>query len=463
MKSFQFLYTVGGLSLVGAHTLPLRVRSSDATSRITATEFGSVFDAPVTIGGQTFQMLVDTGSSDTYVMRDGFTCINPKTNLTVSQTECQYANHTYHESSTYREIPGEIFGIQYGAGIASGVMAYEDVAINGITLKNQKVAIANVSHPMGDGVNSGLLGLAYPSITSAHPEDKNDNTTFYYNRLPYDPLLFSAWKQGLTDSYFSIALARTPRNTSIGFGGYLTIGGLPPVKHSSQFAVVPVEIIDVVPLSFTSGKRVRSYWATTFGATFYGSSGKSLESNTTSFQGFFDIGNELSYVPQEVADAVNSRFSPPAVFDSKLKAYRVNCAAKPAHFGLKIGNQTFFHEPEDLIYKTGDGCVSAVSSSQNVAVEGITIQIIGASFLKSILSVYDVGKNEMRFAKLYDVPKQGGNGTVPSLPPSSSGFPSSSPSPSSSTPPLSNAGSLMTSNGLLSLFAVLGFAFHGEF
>ncbi|PLB51306.1 acid protease [Aspergillus steynii IBT 23096] len=377
MKTLQFIYT------------------------LTATEFGSVFDTPVTIGNQTFQMLVDTGSSDTYVMRDGFTCISPDNNQTIPQYKCLYANHTYHESSTYREIPGEIFGIEYGAGLASGVMAYEDVTINGITVKGQKVAIANQSNPMGDGVNSGLLGLAYPSITSAHPADKNDNTTFFYNRLPYDTLLVSAFKQGLTDPYFSIALARTPRNASVGFGGYLTIGGLPPVNHSSQFTVAPVEIMDVVPSKFTSNKRARSYWATTFGGASYGASHKHLESNTTSFQGFFDIGNSLSFVPQEVADAVNSRFSPPAIYNPELKAYNVNCTATPPEFGLKIGNQTFFHEPEDLVYQTGDGCISAIASSQNVAIQGLTINIIGASFLKSMLSVYDFGKNEMRFAKLY--------------------------------------------------------------
>lgn len=243
----------GPLPLAGARNLSTR-RSSETTSTLIATQYGTVFDVPVTIGNQTFMLLVDTGSSDTYVMQTGYKCVNSTDNLVIPELDCLYRNKTYHKSQTYHRVSNEMFGVQYGAGIASGLMAYEQVSMGGISVKAQKVGIANDSNPMGDGVNSGLLGLAYPSLTSAHPANQTSNSTYWHDRLVYNPLLYTMHEQGLIDPYFSLALAHTPQNESISFGGYMTLGGLPPVNHSSHFSIVPVEITDKIPLWFTSGK-----------------------------------------------------------------------------------------------------------------------------------------------------------------------------------------------------------------
>src|SRR6202012_1641889 len=117
--------------------------------------------------------------------------------------------------------------------------------------------------------NRGVFGIAYPALTSAHPANVTDNTTYFYNRLPYDPVLFTMHKQGLIDPYFSIAIARNPQNTSSGFGGYFALGGLPPVSHSDEFTSVPVEIDNSVPLAVTSNEAVKAYWALTISSVIY--------------------------------------------------------------------------------------------------------------------------------------------------------------------------------------------------
>lgn len=68
-----------------ATTLPLtrRTPTSSTVPPLKATKYGTVFDVPVTIGNQTFQLLVDTGSSDTYVAQTGFTYIDEDTNFTI--------------------------------------------------------------------------------------------------------------------------------------------------------------------------------------------------------------------------------------------------------------------------------------------------------------------------------------------------------------------------------------------
>lgn len=57
----------------------------------------------------------------------------------------------------------------------------------------------------------------------------------------------------------------------------------------------------------------------------------------------------------------------------------------------------------DLIQKMdGDLCVSALAASEDARVGDITVSILGVSFLKSVVSVFDFGKNEMRFAKRWN-------------------------------------------------------------
>ncbi|RAL10164.1 pepsin-like aspartic protease [Aspergillus homomorphus CBS 101889] len=347
-----------------AATLPLTRRCAchtpSNTASLLAAQYGTTFDVDVTFGNQIFQLLVDTGSSDTYVMRSGFTCINATTNLEIPEADCLYSAKTYDQSCTYRQIQNETFGVQYGNGIASGVMAYEDITLAGITVEGQAVGIADQSNPMGDGVNSGVLGLGYPSLTSAHPGNHADNKTFFYNRT-------------------------TPLNLSTStFGGYLTLGDLPPVPHVPYFSVVPVEILDNIPAKFTSGQRSRSYWAFTVSAVTYGEPhAENTTTNTTAFQAFTDTGNEFSFLPAAVVEPINALFSPPAMYDNALRVYVVAAMQKRP--------------------PTGDGtCVSLLASSETVAYEGVMLNILGVSFLKNVVSVYDFGRNELRFAQRLD-------------------------------------------------------------
>lgn len=237
---------------------------------------------------------------------------------------------------------------------------------------------------MGDEVNSGLLGLAYPLIISAHPANHSSNKTYWYDRLPYNPLLYTMHEKGFIDPYFSIALAHTPQNASTAFGGYLTIGGLPPVNHSSEFTTVPVEIMKNIPKTFTSGKRAKSYWATTISEIKYGSSSADLRTNSTSFQVFIDSGNNMQYLPPAVVEPINALFDPPAKYNSDHEAYVVDCSAKAPEFGLTLSNQTFFHNGEDLIYQTGEGvCITSLAPPETLSLAGgITLNVLGVRFLK---------------------------------------------------------------------------------
>ena len=147
----------------------------------------------------------------------------------------------------------------------------ENVTLRGITVRCAKIGVANKSTPLGEGVNSGLLGLAYPALTSAHPANVTDNATYFYNRLPYDPLLFAMHKAGLMDPCFSPALSHKPQNATSGFGGYLSLGVLPPVSQINEYTGVPVEIDNFVPIAITSNERIHAYWTLKISSLVFGS------------------------------------------------------------------------------------------------------------------------------------------------------------------------------------------------
>ncbi|KAK5000088.1 hypothetical protein LTR66_000988 [Elasticomyces elasticus] len=422
--------------------LPLRRRTTSQANHsssaipVTAANYGTRFDVEVQFGNQTFLLLLDTGSSDTWVLQTGWQCINATDNSVLPQATCAYGNKTYDITSTFEQIPNEWLGVQYGIGVATGVMGYEDVTLGGITVRHQEVGIANRVTAPGDGIDNGLLGLGYPILTSAHLDTDTSNTSLLFDRITYRSLFTSMWQQGLVDPYYSMAIDRASAGSVSGPGGYLALGSLPPVAHSPNFATAPVEVTEALPLNLTSdstinGTRQITEWTLTVGAITYGTA-----TNSTPFQAVVDSGQPLNIIPPEMAAQVNAAFSPPAVFDPESGVYGVACNATPPAFGVQIGNQTFFHNPVDMILPVTDGvCMSSVLPT--TCVQGICFSFLGDAFLRNVVAVFDFGKNEMRFAAREE------HGARNSSSPTSAGL---TPSASSSLKPSTGAG---VKNGVL--------------
>lgn len=412
MHFIKTLATVATISVtaecLSGSILPLRrrVNKQSNPAPITATEYGTIFDVEVQFGNQSFMLLVDSGSSDTWVVQTGFQCINSSNNAVQPQSECGYGS-SYNPTSTFRPIKNQTFGVQYGTGIAMGIMGYEDLTIGGIAVTNQTVGIVTSIDDLGDGLQSGLLGLAYPSLTSAHPGTNYPNDSLITDRIIYNPLFYSMYERGLVEPWFSMALDRLPPNSTSGAGGYLGLGELPPVAHSDDWAKVPVEITKAIPDSYyPDGKPVRAYWTVTVDIVTWGPAKGSSPSplsiantttNLTAFQAVVDSGNPLNLFPEEIARSINNAFEPPAVYDEEIQSFVVDCDARPPAYGVTIGDKTFWHDQRDMVIQAGDGvCITGISATTEAL--GIAVNFLGDTFLKNVVSVFDVGQDEMRFA-----------------------------------------------------------------
>jgi aspergillopepsin I len=137
--------------------------ANGSTTSLTSLFIGEEFAAEVTFGTETFELIVDTGSSDTWVVETGFVCTDLSTGKTTTEAYCDFGPY-YTKSSTFVAISGEDFSIEYGDGeYLTGIMGTEEVTVAGITV-DQEVALVTAAAWEGDGTTSGLMGLAYPAL-----------------------------------------------------------------------------------------------------------------------------------------------------------------------------------------------------------------------------------------------------------------------------------------------------------
>ena len=124
---------------------------------------GEEFATTVTFGTETFEAIVDTGSSDTWLVETGFKCVNVSNSAPLPEADCSFGP-TYNVTDTFKKIPNENFNITYGDGeFLTGIVGYEEVTLAGLKVK-QEVALVNYAAWEGDGTTSGLIGLAYPAL-----------------------------------------------------------------------------------------------------------------------------------------------------------------------------------------------------------------------------------------------------------------------------------------------------------
>ncbi|KAB8342704.1 hypothetical protein FH972_022304 [Carpinus fangiana] len=133
--------------------------------------YHSEYLSRVTIGGQSLDLNLDTGSSDFWVFSS---FLSPTV----------VGNHTAYnpnKSSTFAPMPNQNWAIRYGDGSgATGIVGSDTVDIGGATVTSQAIEMATaVSTSFQSDANSdGLVGLAFSSINNVRPTPQK---TFFDN------------------------------------------------------------------------------------------------------------------------------------------------------------------------------------------------------------------------------------------------------------------------------------------
>ncbi|KAK1773066.1 aspartic peptidase domain-containing protein [Copromyces sp. CBS 386.78] len=413
------------------------------------TAFGTQYAVEVHWNSVPLLLLLDTGSSDTWAITHNFSCLDYLGN-DVPQETCgfgpAYTLPPPHTPPSTPPIPGFNNGtngtthpspkppkdkeedlwkpygptdpqthmfIQYGDGeIVTGPMGFADISVGNITVKRQQVALAEKTFWFGNNLTSGLMGLAFPSLTNAYLGDMpgssgsgsgeggeggdesgsgsgglgNGEGHESYNQLYYPPLFTSMVNQGSVPPLFSITI---DRNAS---SGLLAWGGLPPATEGLEkgkdveLDMIITNLIDVPETAYDYSfyTVIPDGWQ--FGAN----------TNTRKFPYIVDSGTTLCYLPSAEAQQINLSFNPPAIYLWMYGAYFTSCDAIVPRVGVILAGHTFYMNPVDLINQdmvdplTGL-CMTAIADG------GAGPYILGDVFMQNALTVFDVGRGKMRF------------------------------------------------------------------
>ncbi|KAI1795702.1 acid protease [Ganoderma leucocontextum] len=305
---------------------------------------------------QSLTVDIDTGSADLWVPANCQACANN-----------QFSSY---RSSTYRGTVTRC-AITYGSGKVSGSLATDIVGIGPATVRGQTFcAVRKESSDLNDEPNSGLLGMAFGSISEM------GRPTFFENLL--------AQKQ-LAQSIFSVHLTRTRETGSqVCFGCYDATKAVGPIRWNPVIS--------------------RTYWSIALNGLSVNNS-QSVPANLTAA---IDTGTTLIYLPAELADdfyaLIPGSASAMQYGAGEQPAYTRECALIACHKGfytvpcdttmtvaLNLHGETFAIHPGDFNLGRTDAdsndCVGGILALGNGFPPNLAI--IGDEFLKSWYSVFD--------------------------------------------------------------------------
>ena len=126
----------------------LRRRSS--SGQLFSSDGNNQFSTTVKFGGTPFKLIIDTGSSDTWIVGKGFQCVDPNGNE-VSIDQCGFGDvYAYGKDPTLDQNPteaGENFLVSYGSGeVLTGALATDTVNLAGIKFNTEIGVALKVSH-----------------------------------------------------------------------------------------------------------------------------------------------------------------------------------------------------------------------------------------------------------------------------------------------------------------------------
>jgi len=383
--------------------------ASQAGSNFTAVLAGSDFDEEyltnVTFGNQEFELIVDTGSSDTWAPTVGFSCFDLNDDP-VPQSTCAFGTPGFDTAASpdFVAFPDTNFNIEYGDGeFLTGTVGFDTVTVAGMSVVGQEIGIATECAWEGDGVNTGLMGLASPNLTSVFEgTDPNDDSTA--NQLPYNSIFYSAVQQGLVSNpFFSVALDRgsfAAENDSLFDDnlGFLAFGGIAPVPVTDTAVTVPIQGYNAATFLPENATAVTYFYYTVDVERMSFTGNKEVFGTTNNI--ILDTGTTLDYVPTNVANAFAAAFDPPARMDEELGLYVVSCSATAPEFTVDIGGKTFTVDPADNLLPLGENdeegnplCVSG--TVDNGPVEAGNIFILGDTFLHNVVVTFNIETDEV--------------------------------------------------------------------
>ncbi|CCO28146.1 saccharopepsin [Rhizoctonia solani AG-1 IB] len=341
LTSTEDIFTTQELSGQGGHNLPLH------------NYLNAQYYADITLGTppQSFKVVLDTGSSNTWV--PGKSCTSIACFL--------HAKYDSGASSTYK-ANGTAFDIKYGSGSLEGFMSQDTLAIGDISVKHQDFAEATKEPGLAFafGKFDGILGLAYPRISV------NGAVPPVYNMID----------QGLIkEPLFTFRVGGSEEDP-----GEVVFGGIDESHYKGKIHYVPVSR--------------QAYWEVALESVTLGDDTLELENAGAAI----DTGTSLIALPTDIAEMINAQIGAKRSWNGQ---YTVPCdkVASLPDLTFKFGGKPYPLKGSDYVLNVQGTCISAFTGLDLNLPDGGSIWIVGDVFLRKYFTVYDIGRNAVGFAE----------------------------------------------------------------
>jgi len=318
-----------------------------------ATNLDDTYTVATKVGTQTFNLIVDTGSSNTWV-----------------------GSGTRYSPGSTSTNTGRSFAVTYGSGSVSGTEFTDTVTVGGVTVTKQSIGDGTTSSGF-TGVD-GIIGFGPVALTSGTVSGSSTVPTFMDNLR----------SQGtITTEVLGVSFAPESGSDTADVNGELTLGGTDTSKFTGS--------VVFTPKSNTS--PYNEFWGLSVSSMTVGSTTISGAANA-----IVDTGTTLVFIPTAAYNAFLTATGGRTDASSGLAIY----TTKPtATFTMNIGGVARTLTAAQYLIPQAQLAVFGLQTNRNYAWinDGGSVAaninfIIGQKFLENYYSVFDTTNSRIGFA-----------------------------------------------------------------
>jgi len=327
--------------------------SPDAVGEAPATNEDDTYVVSTTVGTQTFSLIVDTGSSNTWVGSGTKFVPGSATNT------------------------GKSFAVTYGSGSVSGTEFVDTLTVGGLTVKSQSI---------GDGTtSSGFQGV--DGIIGFGPVDLTQGTVSGSTTVP--TVIANLLSQGtISEAVLGVSFRPESGSDIDDTNGELTLGGTDSTKFTGSITFTPI----------TTTSPYNEFWGINVATLTFGTT--VIESKSTA--AIVDTGTTLIIIPQA---AYNEFLSVGKGTTDSSTGLAKFSTAPTQNFIFSIGGTSFTLTPSEYLIPSaqlanfGLPAGSHFSWIANGGTNAANINfIIGQKFLENFYAVFDTTNQRVGFA-----------------------------------------------------------------
>ncbi|KAE9403076.1 acid protease [Gymnopus androsaceus JB14] len=383
-------------------------RASSAGISIINQDQDASYFGTISIGtpGQSMDVILDTGSSDLWVAGTGCSSCASGTPTFDSSKSSSFKQSSSSSSSSGHN--GGETEIQYGSGAVEGNLAQDTVSLGGFSVSSQTFLVATgVTQELLDGPVSGIMGLAFESISST-------------NSVPFWQALVNAGDLSAPEmSFWLTRTADESGGSSVNGdtevpGGVFTLGG----TNTSLFSG---------DIEFNNVQGTPSFWMLNLSALTVQSQTVSLGSSSQLTA--IDTGTTLIGGPTDAVQAFWASVQGSAAVQQEEGFFSFPCSTS-LNTTISFGGTAWPISAADMnlgpVSQGSSDCLGGIfdlSLGSNIPEgSGNPTWVVGDVFLKNVYTVFrgttssssgaSSGTPAVGFAQLSSA--AGGSGTVPS-------------------------------------------------